>query len=822
MLVRFFYVLTFYVSLSTVFLNTAGAAPSLTNSQELLITADVSDTDSKNETVDLQGNVQVIYKDQHLKSQRAFINYRGKTIDAQGDVLIVTPQANIGAKRVILDYESNTGIIYDGYVQSGSVLFEGAVLYKTGESEYIGDSARYTACTNCPETWSFTGKKIRAQIGGYAYIKNSTMKIGGVPVFWLPYLVVPLKSDRQTGLLTPEYERSGSGGNTFSQSGFWAISRSQDATVTLKNYELRGFKSLLNYRYVLNEHSSGEFNTAFLQDRVFANDERLNSFRSIDQKGGIVDRWFLKYDHYYELPDGFVHRAQLNNASDLQYPKDFSLETLNHGDPAMENRMSLTKNTDLTHWSVDSSYYVNLMHSNPLSSNEDAVHRLPEIRYTRAIDKIAESSFLYSWDVKYTNFARTNFAYDDLNYGYTGNSTQQRVIKTDVDPATCVDGSGNPLSRDLNPQCHCVDPDWDRYPQCHVRRDGAYDPNTDLLRSGQRLDAVANLYRPISAGKIDFLPSLSYHETQYRFSVGDDPTNVRRYVRTELAAKTNFNSVYELDSSDRIKHDFEPFTSFTTIPWIYHPSHPFFGAVGSTNSAQSQGVLSDDDLSSPLGLQFDYTDRLYDRKLITFGVLNKLTRKTWKNGQASYKQFVTWKLSQSYDAYQAENDNPKQAFSDVSSELKISLDHLELSQQANYFPYQQVTNSNTSIRLINDYSDFVELRYDIGYTFPPGQEARDLNRSEKYTLTLKKTSRLFDILGRVAYDINPPPEKENQRISSYGYGLQISLPGDCWSFTIIQGRPTSGDDVVKVNFDFSWEGKPRMGLQDSTLDRFQF
>jgi LPS-assembly protein len=126
-------------------------------------------------------------------------------------------KSTIGGDQIWFDYESNTGVISKGFVQSGNVIFEGELINKTGENDYYVVKADYTTCTNCPASWSFQGSQIRAELGGYAFIKNSFLKFGGVPVFWIPYLIVPLKSDRQTGLLTPEFESSQAGGLTVSQ-----------------------------------------------------------------------------------------------------------------------------------------------------------------------------------------------------------------------------------------------------------------------------------------------------------------------------------------------------------------------------------------------------------------------------------------------------------------------------------------------------------------------------------------------------------------------------------------------------------------------------
>lgn len=770
--------------------------------QGISISADSSFRDTENDTLELTDHVQLIFKDQHVKCDRAKINFKSKTIDAVGNVVIVNPKYTLAGARVTLDYETNTGIVYDGYVQSGTVMFEGEILYKMSENEYIADKAKYTTCSNCPESWSFTGNRIRAELGGYAYIKNSILRIGNVPIFWLPYLITPLKSDRQSGLLTPELERSTAGGVAVSESFFWAIDRSQDATFTAKNYELRGLKGLLNYRYALTEYTQGEFDTAFIKDRVFSGDSRLNQFRNDSSKGNMVSRWFIKYNHYYELPDNFIHRAQLNNASDLQYPKDFPLETKNFGDSSLENRMSLTKNTDNQHYHLDTSYNINMLQSNPLAKNEDAVHRLPELDFSTAYTNFGTSDFLYSINLTHANFARNSYAYDDLNAGYNPSGTTDRHLTYDGGP-------------------NCTGAEAEKHPECFYKRDGAFDPTKDLLRTGQRLDGRFTVIRPIQVGRADFLPKVSYNETQYKFFAGEDTTNIRRYLRAEIGARTAFNSIFRIGDRDQMKHEIQPELTYTSIPWFHHPQHAFFGSSSETPYT-SEDSVSNSDVNGPYGVQFDYTDRMVDRKLMTFAVINKITRKTWSAGSPQYRQFLYWKLKQSYDFIQAERNDPrKQPLSDIASDLTVSLDRLQIIQNAHYYPYQQVINSASRVRLLNDVGDFFQIAHSNAYSVSPGQEVDPNSRSERYIFSLKKSISWLDVVGKFAYDITTPGPEAN-RFSGYGYGAQLRMPGECWYFTVIQFRPPGGDETYKISFDFSFDGQKKPSLSESIMDPFNF
>lgn len=64
--------------------------------QGILIQADSMYRDTENEMVEIEGHVQVIFNNQHLKCEKAKINLRSKVIDAVGDVVAVTPSATMG------------------------------------------------------------------------------------------------------------------------------------------------------------------------------------------------------------------------------------------------------------------------------------------------------------------------------------------------------------------------------------------------------------------------------------------------------------------------------------------------------------------------------------------------------------------------------------------------------------------------------------------------------------------------------------------------------------------------------------------------------
>lgn len=766
----------------------------------ILINADSMFRDNEKETVELEGNIQIVYQGQHIKADKARISQKARHVELFGNVEVMNQDNTIVGDRVFLDYENNTGMIYEGYVQAGPVTFAGHTLQKTGESTYIVDGAEYTTCTNCPATWSFSGSKVRAELGGYAYIKSAVIRFGELPVFWLPYLIVPLKSERQSGLLTPGVEISDRGGLALSIPYFWAIDRSSDLTVEPKYYFKRGLKGSVEYRYMLNETSSGTLRAATLRDKVFADDSRYNLYLPDHKKNTTFDRWFVGYDHYYEMPSGIIQRAQLNLASDLQYPKDFPTETLNHGDSAMENRVSFTKNSADTHLSVDSSYYVNMLHGDPLSGNEDAVHRLPELKYSQLPVNIGETNFIYSYNLSYVNFARSGQAYDDMSQ-----------------PSP---------SGPRFPKNTCNSPNWEDDPNCSREYDGSYDPSIDLIRTGQRLDFQPTIYYPIKISNgFDVIPRVSLRETHYGFNIPDNEHLERRYIRTEVTTRTSLSRIYGdtfNSKATRYKHEIIPEVTYTRIPWLQQSDHPFLGKGSNQDTPfASRDYITDLDIASDYGIQFDYDDRVYDRNLITMAVTNKITQKSWLSDRPVYRQIGYLKVSQSYDATQS-GGTSKEPWSDLSTILDVRLKNFQTYSTFNYFPYQQVTNASSRIRVLDDEGRFIQAQLTQQYKITPGQDVDKNQRQEDYTFSAGIITSYLNLMGKVVYDANWKNSNNQNQLKSWAYIAQIKPPGDCILVTFIHDQITGGDSNFKLSFEFNFDGQKKQPLPVDALDSYGF
>lgn len=721
--------------------------------------ATITGYDQKNQVIKLNKKAQIIYEGQYIGCDEASIDTKKGHILCKGNVRMVGADAKLEAEEIELNYKANTGVIKKGFVQVGQVLFEGDEIKKLSATEYQTVRGKYTACTTCPPFWSFSGSRVDAEIGGYAHIRNALIYFGNVPALWFPYLIVPLKSERQTGLLFPSYEYSESSGFTVSESFFWAMSDSTDSTWTAKYYTNRGTKGLLNYRYVSSTESSGEFNFGFLRDRLFSRSEEIAEF---NPSGEDLNRWFVTYKHHYELPYGFVHRMNINTVSDTYYPRDFDEDILGRGEPSLENRISLTKNTDYSHWSVDTSYYRSLLTTNPLESNYASVHRFPEMNYSIMPTHVFGSDLLFNVNLNYTNFTRDNISYDNL------------------------DGGGNAIPPD-----------------------GNFNPDDDLIRTGQRLDIEPTLAYPIRFGEaFNLTPSASFRETHYQFSLGDDPSTYRRYVRTSLAMNTHFSRVFGVENptGNRYKHVIQPEITYTTIPWDDQPEHPFF-----EDDSFNSNFKKDQPVTNPIGnngLQFDYRDRIYEKNLITYSLSNKIWRKRYTQGTPEYRQLIRHKLYQSYDIHEERRstEDEKQPWSEIGSLLDMRFDWFETNSLIKYFPYQKSTTHATRVKVFDKNKNYAQVTYSQDFLISNGTIVNTTSKTKDITPGIGFYVKYVKFHGETTYNIL------KDAFQAYRFTVEFRPPGDCWALVFSQEKKTDAEKKLDFNVSFLFDGKSETGF----------
>ena len=116
--------------------------------------------------------------------------------------------------------------------------------------------------------WRLAGSELDLTVDGYGTLKHGRFLARDIPVLYVPYLIFPAKTTRQSGLLFPRvsYSRDKNGLDV-EIPFFWAVSESADATFSQRYLEKRGFKEGLEVRYFPARGHSAPFTAIIINDR---------------------------------------------------------------------------------------------------------------------------------------------------------------------------------------------------------------------------------------------------------------------------------------------------------------------------------------------------------------------------------------------------------------------------------------------------------------------------------------------------------------------------------------------------------------------------
>jgi hypothetical protein len=159
------------------------------------------------------------------------------------------------------------------------IMFRAEKIERLGPKQYQITNGAVTTCLQPDPRWDLRGSSGTIKLGEHVSLRNVLFRVKRVPVLYIPYMYYPLtESDRKTGVLLPMYSYSKVRGHGVSNAFFWAINRSQDATIYHDAYQLSGQGLAAEYRYKAGPGAQGE-----LRVQGFDEKERLKLDGTIDR-----------------------------------------------------------------------------------------------------------------------------------------------------------------------------------------------------------------------------------------------------------------------------------------------------------------------------------------------------------------------------------------------------------------------------------------------------------------------------------------------------------------------------------------------------------
>ena len=283
--------------------------------------------------------VRIDCEDMHLSADQmeVFDNHR---VVATGNVLFESQSNRIASERLEFDTKTRTGTFYNASgtvsmanrvdrsmfgTQEPDAMFRGDEVHKLGPDTYKIVHGAFTTCVQPTPRWEMVGGSVTLKVHDHAFLTNSTLRVKGVPVMYLPAFYYPVQDDdRATGFLIPIYGASTVRGQSLSNAFFWAIDRSQDATFLYDWYSKTGQAFGSEYRYELGggNHGNAQFN--LLNEHAADYQQSDGSVKTTNAATNFAMRGGLSQ----KLGAGLHARANVNYTSDLAVQQRYQQNVL--------------------------------------------------------------------------------------------------------------------------------------------------------------------------------------------------------------------------------------------------------------------------------------------------------------------------------------------------------------------------------------------------------------------------------------------------------------------------------------------------------------
>ncbi len=287
--------------------------------------------DARRDVATALGDVRITYGPYVLVARKVVYDRRKDKISADGYVEVHEPDGNI----LFADFAQFDHAFRDGFARHLRLLMTNSATmkarYAVRKSGYLTTyyDVRYTRCSVCKlddgsPLWELKSERaIHDARKGRIYHKNMTLELGGVPIFWTPYLSHPdPKHPRASGFLVPNASYSSQLGFGFGIPYFINLAPNYDITLRPMVYSKQGLLARATWRHRV---ASGTYKVDFggirqLQPKKVAppGDRKWRGFVRGTGQFALNSRWRWGFDGAMQTDRTMMRRYGIDKRDTIE------------------------------------------------------------------------------------------------------------------------------------------------------------------------------------------------------------------------------------------------------------------------------------------------------------------------------------------------------------------------------------------------------------------------------------------------------------------------------------------------------------------------
>lgn len=291
------------------------------NNEPIRVTADRAEAVNE-ASVTYSGDVVVRQGNRTVAADVATLHQPENKVIAEGNVYFHDGAIEVYSDRIESNLDTEDSLmdnaVYNMTCEAGRG--EAERVTKNGISYYRLKNGTYTTCPPGDKSWQFSATSIEHENDSpFADLYNARFEVAEIPVFYLPYLRVPVGKERLTGFLYPSVSYGSRDGFEVETPFYWNIAPNYDMTITPKYMMNRGLQLNSKFRY-LTELGSGSLSGEYLGDDKDAQDNDHRWAFNWSHTGMYNAHWLFKVDYskvsdptYFSDIDSSIGKREDNN-----------------------------------------------------------------------------------------------------------------------------------------------------------------------------------------------------------------------------------------------------------------------------------------------------------------------------------------------------------------------------------------------------------------------------------------------------------------------------------------------------------------------------
>ncbi len=715
-----------------------------------------------------RGNAYIRNGSQELWADEVEVDLQTNLAVATGNVRTIQGELTLWSSKAHFNLKGQDAEFEDATLVSGQLVIAGRTIRRFTAMDYEVLDGTYSNCNldmlstpsiaGCSLDWKISGRRFRITMGEYAHFYDVIVQAKNLPLVYSPYLILPIKTQRQTGFLMPSFSVRNTIGTGFTLPLFLALSPWQDLTINSTHFSTAGLHFGLLYRYIYSNEKLGRANV-FLTTRRFG----PHGSQAVDPGTGarflgVFGEGAVSAHNIFQFSGSRAQSRQMINwVSDPYYAFDYTGDL----EPrsalgSLRSQLSYTRPGNEWLFTAQAQYLQSLIVSKDNNVDGGTAAQLPILAISKMTTPLLGQRLSYEFDALFTHYSRGR--------------------RFDQVPSAPVLSGAN------------------------TDTDSAFDSN-DYIRTGNRLQLEPRLVVnvPMPAG-FQLQPIVRAGALAYHFAEPSPTLLHREYLDLEIPLGMQISRVFttSIEGFEKVSHTFQPRAIYASS--IYQSgegSHPFFYrnlAVPNPSGDLTQPTVS---ISSP---RFDLIDQLTPYEYMRFELINRFRRRS----ADSVDRFFWFQLSEQYNIRTSNIDprfynrlGPIELFSSFtvgrfSLQLQSSIgleDTKTLNNKVLDVPVRETSLSAGIVYQGNNY-DMIAVNALYRKSADPAFLA------QMATLSISKSlPTFFNIDGMIEYNF-----KEHQ---FYGYRVGLSFrtkPRSCWNFSIAVGRDSNRIPYSRLAF----------------------